>query len=83
MQADRLFDEVDGINFEQVADSAPDVILGVNSGMTKDDYSTLSEIAPTIAFPACPHCTRRVQACAGESKLLNIEGIVRVYSLPS
>ena len=50
----KLFDEVDGINFEQVADTAPDVILGANSGMSKKDYQTLSEIAPTIAFPDQP-----------------------------
>ena len=49
-----LFDEADGYNFEQVADAAPDVILGANSGMTEEDYSTLSEIAPTVAFPNDP-----------------------------
>jgi len=37
----------------------------------------------TIALPACPDRTRRSQAFAGESKFLNIAGIVRVYSPPS
>lgn len=46
-----LFDEVDGINFEQVADTAPDLVLGANSGITREEYDTLTEIAPTVAFP--------------------------------
>ncbi|BDZ47526.1 periplasmic binding protein [Naasia aerilata] len=46
-----LFDETDGIAFEQVADTAPDVILGAYSGLTEADWSTLSEIAPTVSFP--------------------------------
>ncbi len=37
-----------GINFEQVASLQPDLILGVSSGMTEEEYNTLSEIAPTI-----------------------------------
>jgi iron complex transport system substrate-binding protein len=37
------------IDFEKVAAARPDVILGVYSGMTKQDYATLSKIAPTIA----------------------------------
>ena len=46
-----LFDESDGIDFEGVADTAPDVILAAYSGLTQEDYDTLSEIAPTIPFP--------------------------------
>ncbi|WP_307807529.1 iron-siderophore ABC transporter substrate-binding protein [Naasia sp. SYSU D00948] len=49
-----LFDEVDGINFEQVADTAPDLILGANSGLTEEEYQTLTEIAPTVSFPGEP-----------------------------
>ncbi len=41
-----LFDETDGIDFEAVADTKPDVILAAYSGLTKKDYETLSEIAP-------------------------------------
>lgn len=37
----------DSINFESVANAAPDLIVGVSSGMTQDDYDTLSGIAPT------------------------------------
>ncbi|WP_114854630.1 iron-siderophore ABC transporter substrate-binding protein [Brachybacterium sp. YJGR34] len=46
-----LFDESDGIDFEGVADTAPDVILAAYSGLTQEDYDTLSEIAPTVPFP--------------------------------
>jgi iron complex transport system substrate-binding protein len=37
------------INFERVAAARPDVIIGVNSGMTEGDYDKLSNIAPTVA----------------------------------
>lgn len=46
-----LFDETDGIDFEAVADTQPDVILAGYSGLTQEEYDTLSKIAPTIAFP--------------------------------
>jgi iron complex transport system substrate-binding protein len=41
----------DALNFEQIAALKPDLLVGVSSGMTKDDYDTLSKIAPTIAQP--------------------------------
>jgi iron complex transport system substrate-binding protein len=37
------------INFEAVALLDPDLIVGVYSGMTEDEYNTLSQIAPTVA----------------------------------
>lgn len=46
-----LFDETDGIDFEAVADTNPDVILAAYSGLTQEDYDTLSEIAPVVAYP--------------------------------
>ncbi|MEV0620016.1 ABC transporter substrate-binding protein [Nonomuraea sp. NPDC050404] len=46
-----LFDETDGIDFEAVADTRPDVILAAYSGLTKQDYDTLSQIAPVVAYP--------------------------------
>lgn len=42
---------VDELNFEQIAALDPDLILGVNSGLTEDGYGNLSEIAPTVAQP--------------------------------
>ncbi|KAB8158877.1 ABC transporter substrate-binding protein [Streptomyces sp. 3MP-14] len=52
-----LFDETDGIDFEAVADTEPDVILAAYSGLTQQDYDTLSEIAPTVAYPDAPWAT--------------------------
>lgn len=46
-----LFDETEGIDFEAVADTQPDVILASYSGLTQEDYDTLSKIAPVVAFP--------------------------------
>ncbi len=46
-----LFDETDGIDFEAVADTKPDVILATYSGITQEEYGTLSKIAPVVAYP--------------------------------
>lgn len=46
-----LFDETEGVDFEAVADTEPDVILAAYSGLTEEDYDRLSEIAPTVPFP--------------------------------
>ena len=46
-----LFDETDGIDFEAVADTQPDVILAAYSGITQEEYDTLSKIAPVVAYP--------------------------------
>jgi iron complex transport system substrate-binding protein len=41
----------DGIQFEKVAAVRPDLIVGMYSALTSEDYETLSKIAPTIAQP--------------------------------
>jgi iron complex transport system substrate-binding protein len=41
----------DGVQFEKVAALKPDLIIGLYSGLTKEDYATLSKIAPTLAQP--------------------------------
>jgi iron complex transport system substrate-binding protein len=46
-----LFDEGDGIDFEAVASTNPDVILAAYSGISQSDYDTLSRIAPVVAYP--------------------------------
>lgn len=46
-----LFDEGDGIDFEAVAATRPDVILAAYSGLSQSDYDTLSRIAPVVAYP--------------------------------
>ena len=37
------------MDFEKIASLRPDLISGAYSGMTEDEYNTLSKIAPTIA----------------------------------
>lgn len=49
-----LYNEGDGIDFEAVAASRPDVILAAYSGMSQADYDTLSKIAPVVAYPEAP-----------------------------
>lgn len=46
-----LFDEGDGIDFEAVAATNPDVILAAYSGLSQSDYDTLSQIAPVVPYP--------------------------------
>lgn len=41
-----------GLAPEQVAALRPDLILGINSGLTQEEYDTLSKIAPIIAQPS-------------------------------
>lgn len=52
-----LFDEGDGIDFEAVAASLPDVILAAYSGLSQSDYDTLSQIAPVVAYFEGPWAT--------------------------
>ncbi|MDN7131104.1 iron-siderophore ABC transporter substrate-binding protein [Halomonas sp. MC140] len=52
-----LFDEGDGIDFEAVAASQPDVILAAYSGLSQSDYDTLSQIAPVVAYTEGPWAT--------------------------
>ena len=56
-EAPVLFDETDGIDFEAVADTNPDVILAAYSGLSQEDYDTLSEIAPVVSYPDAPWAT--------------------------
>ena len=52
-----LMDETSGLQFEAISAAKPDVILGVYSGLTEQDYDTLSKIAPTVAYPEAPYAT--------------------------
>jgi len=49
-----LYDPTDGIDFEAINDAAPDVILAAYSGLTREEYETLSKIAPVVAYPDLP-----------------------------
>lgn len=56
-EAPALFNEGDGIDFEAVAASEPDVILAAYSGLTRADYDKLSRIAPVVAYRTGPWAT--------------------------
>ncbi len=45
------YDDSDGAPIEEIAKLAPDLILATNSGITKDEYTKLSKIAPVVAYP--------------------------------
>ncbi|WP_040159576.1 iron-siderophore ABC transporter substrate-binding protein [Mobilicoccus massiliensis] len=49
-----LFDDTDSIDYEAVSATKPDVILAAYSGLTKEQYDTLSKIAPVVAYPEQP-----------------------------
>ncbi len=65
-----LFDETDGIDFEAVSDTRPDVILAPYSGLTPEDYRTLSEIAPVVAYPKSAWATPWRESIALSSKAI-------------
>ena len=46
-----VYDDVDGLDYEAISDSNPDVILAAYSGLTQEEYDLLSEIAPVVAYP--------------------------------
>ncbi|WP_282033577.1 iron-siderophore ABC transporter substrate-binding protein [Metabacillus indicus] len=49
-----IYQDTDGLDFEAISDSQPDVILAAYSGITKEEYDTLSEIAPVVAYKSAP-----------------------------
>lgn len=80
-----LFDEGDGIDFEAVAATRPDIILAAYSGLSRSDYETLSKIAPVIPYRDGPWSTgwREMirlnaaglgMAAEGEDLIARIEG---------
>jgi len=49
-----VFQDTAGLDFEAISDANPDVILAAYSGITQEEYDTLSQIAPVVAFPETP-----------------------------
>jgi iron complex transport system substrate-binding protein len=47
----QLVGERDEYNLEKIATLKPDLIIGLYSGMSQDQYQKLSKIAPTVAQP--------------------------------
>lgn len=67
-----LFDEADGIDFEAVADTQPDVILASYSGLTQEEYDTLSKIAPVVAYPEIAWATTMTEMIELNSQALGL-----------
>ncbi|MGD6804581.1 iron-siderophore ABC transporter substrate-binding protein [Rossellomorea aquimaris] len=49
-----IFQDTDGLDFEAISDANPDVILAAYSGITQEEYDTLSQIAPVVAYQTSP-----------------------------
>lgn len=69
-----LFDEGDGIDFEAVAATEPDVILAAYSGLSQAEYDTLSQIAPVVAYPQAPWSTNWRETIRMNSAGLGMSG---------
>ncbi|WP_261164177.1 iron-siderophore ABC transporter substrate-binding protein [Microbacterium sp. Marseille-Q6965] len=65
-----VFDTTDGVDFEAIAETAPDLIIAAQSGLTEEDYETLSEIAPVVAHPGVPWLTSWRDSIALNSEAL-------------
>lgn len=52
-----VYQDTDGLDFEAISDSNPDVILAAYSGITQEDYDLLTQIAPVVAYPSSPWTT--------------------------
>jgi iron complex transport system substrate-binding protein len=74
-----LFDETDGIDFEAVSDSKPDLILAAYSGLSKADYTTLSKIAPVVAYPDKAYGTSWRDTILIDGKALGLEKQAKAY----
>ncbi|WP_181127785.1 iron-siderophore ABC transporter substrate-binding protein [Rathayibacter sp. AY1E3] len=68
-----LFDETDGVPFEAISDLSPTVILSAYSGITRQDYDTLSQIAPTVAYPGVPWGTTWQDSAKLDGAALGLE----------
>ncbi|MGV9778867.1 iron-siderophore ABC transporter substrate-binding protein [Streptosporangium sp. NPDC003464] len=60
----------ENIDFDTIVELDPDVILAPWSGITKEQYSVLSGIAPTVAYPDLPWSTNWDQQIEIISKAL-------------
>jgi iron complex transport system substrate-binding protein len=64
-----LPDTGDDVPFEEIAAAEPDLILAPYSGITAEQYATLEQIAPVVAYPDEPWATpwRDVVTITGEA----------------
>jgi iron complex transport system substrate-binding protein len=66
----RIFRDSTGLDYEAISESKPDVILASYSGITAEEYSLLSEIAPVVAYKDQPW-----QTFWREQTIMNAEGM--------
>ncbi|GAB6930923.1 iron-siderophore ABC transporter substrate-binding protein [Paenibacillus sp. JCM 10914] len=52
-----IYQDTDGLDFEAISDSDPDVILAAYSGITQEDYDILTKIAPVVPYQTTPWLT--------------------------
>lgn len=57
LESPLLLDETKGVPVDDLAGMGPDLILAVNSKLTRSEYEELSKIAPVIAYPDGPLAT--------------------------
>lgn len=67
------WDPTDGVDFEAIAASEPDVILAGYSGLTQEEYDTLSQIAPVVAYPETPWGSTWQETLLQDAKGLGLE----------
>jgi iron complex transport system substrate-binding protein len=53
----KLLDDTDSIPMDEIAALSPDLIVATNDGFTKQQYDTLSKIAPVVAYPGAAWVT--------------------------
>lgn len=51
------YDDSAGAPIEEIVALEPDLILATNSGLTPEEYDTLSKVAPVVAYPEAPWST--------------------------
>ncbi|MFT8593714.1 MAG: iron-siderophore ABC transporter substrate-binding protein [Bifidobacterium sp.] len=72
-KAPQLHDESDSIDTEAIASSNPDLIIATQSGITKQQYQTMSKIAPTLAYPKEAWATPWRDVVTIAAKALNMQ----------
>jgi iron complex transport system substrate-binding protein len=67
------YDDSDSVPIDEIAKSAPDLILATNYSLTKQQYKQLSKIAPVVAYPGDPWTTTWQDSLALDAKALGQE----------
>jgi iron complex transport system substrate-binding protein len=52
-----IFNVYPEVDIEAILELEPDLVLAPQSGISAEDFATLSEIAPTVAYPGAPWAT--------------------------